>query len=92
MPDEPPQEDGIEWLDPQNVNIDNLLSSDGFNKKYPKGPGYKAKQIDNHDESEFKEDVALYAASLMGVLNEYYFTPFQQIHQEELDAEDLALQ
>ena len=92
MPDTPPAYDGIEWLDPTNVDTSSIFSSEGFSKRYPHGPGYLSHLIDKHDESEFAEDVALYSASLMGVRHDYYYTPYEHIDLDEIDKDlDLAL-
>ena len=31
VPDNPPDEDGIKWLDPTNVDLASIFSSEGFN-------------------------------------------------------------
>ena len=86
VPDTPPEKDeGIEWLDPLNFSVDSLFSAGSFAERFPLGPGYIAHLIKDDDDSEFAEHVAHYAANLMGVDHDYYYTPYEELENKDFD-------
>ena len=85
VPDTPPDdkdtdEDGVQWLNPYSFDLSGLLTTGGWNEKFPNGPGWLAHLVDEEDEEdEFKEHVVHYASNLLGVGQDYFYTPYEEV-------------
>ena len=53
--------------------------------RFPNGPGWLA-HLTEDDDSAFADHVAHYAAHLLGVEEDYFYTPYDEM---EIDEEDM---
>ena len=82
IPDEPPEEEGVTWRDPYQFDLTGLFTTEAWNDRFPMGPGWLAHLTDD-DESSFADHVAHYAAHLLGVEEDYFYTPFEEYEYDE---------
>ena len=94
IPDDPPEEEGVTWRDPFQFDLTGLFTTEGWSDRFPLGPGWLAHLTDD-DNSEFADHVAHYAAHLLGVEEDYFYTPYEELDydQDDMDnrSDDLML-